>query len=301
VSSASRFPLNLPMLVVVLTWGFNFVSLKIVYPEMSPPALMFNRTIVMGLLLAGVCLLRRQSLRYPAGEAPRILFGGFLSLGVYMVIFLEGLALTSPAEAAIMLTTAPVFTYLLSCAFKQDRFQWAALVGSMVCFIGVAFVIVGGADGQTTGSTKGNLMVLASSMVWAFSVIALRPSLTHHDSMRVFTLSLPGALPLAAVYGLLPALGTNYGAISTIAWLNLAQVVFMSGVVAFVLFYVGMNQIGSSRAGMYQFFIPPTTAAYQWLVFGKVLVALQWVGLAFLLGGVIYSSRARAMAARTSA
>jgi drug/metabolite transporter (DMT)-like permease len=44
---------------------------------------------------------------------------------------------------------------------------------------------------------------------------------------------------------------------------------------------------------MYQFFIPPTTALLQWLIYGRALVWLQWIGLAVLIAGVIFSAQAR--------
>ncbi len=292
-----RLPLNLPLILVVLSWGFNFVSLKILYRDMEPAAVMFMRFFLMGALLAGICRWRGQSLRYPKEDFWRILAVGFMAMGVYMVFFLEGLRHTSPAEGAILLATAPVFTFLLSCALKQEPFSFSALVGSLVAFTGVCIVILGGVKSETSGTLLGNLTVLFSALLWSISVVMMRPLLSKYDAMRVFTLSMPGALPLLVVYGLAATLNTDFAAVSTLGWLMFAQVVLLSGVVAFVCFYQGIHQIGPSRAAMYQFFIPPTAALFQWIFMGQPLVLLQSVGLLVLLAGVIYASRARIVTA----
>ncbi len=300
-----RFPLNLPLIVVVLSWGFNFVSLKILYEDMSPAALMFNRSIVMAALLAMIVKARGLALAYPKEDRSRILLAGFVSMGLYMVVFLEGLQLTTPAEGAIMLATAPILTFLLSSALKQEVFSFPALWGSLIGFVGVAIVILGGDRGAATGSLLGNMLCLGSALIWGTGVVIMRPLLHRYDPTQVFTLSIPGAIPVMLLYGLWPALHTDYAAISPLGWAMFAQVTMISGVISFVCFYIGIHQIGPSRATMYQFFIPPTAAIFQWLLFGRALAPLQWFGLVVLMAGVVYTARARAVAsariAQTSA
>lgn len=293
-----RFPLNVPLLITVLTWAFNFVSIKLLNRDMPPLVVLMDRTLVMGLCLVGYCLLRGISLRYPKGDAVKILFAGFLGLGLYMVLFLEGLSQTTPAEGAIILASAPIFTYLLSCVLKQDPFNRSALVASMVAFAGVAIVILGGNPAAGHGSLTGNLIVLIASVVWACNVVAMRPLLRKYDATRVFTLSVPGAFPLVLLVGLVPAIQFDYASVSTINWILFVQVTVLSGVVAFVTYYVGVHQIGVYRSGMYQFFIPPLAAGFQWMVYGSVLSMIQWAGLLVVMLGVIYSARMRALAAK---
>ena len=288
------------MIVVVLSWGFNFISLKILYHEMPAPAVMFNRTIVMAVLLAIVVKARGLSLKYPKHDTPRLLLAGLVAMGIYMAVFLEGLQRTTPAEAAIMLATAPVFTFLLASALKQESFTWSALMGSMIGFAGVATVILGGSATSEHGSLLGNLMTVASAFLWGIGVVIMRPMLHKYDPTQAFTLSIPGCIPVMLLYGLWPALHTDYGAITPFGWLMFAQVTLLSGVIAFMCFYIGIRQIGPSRATMYQFFIPPTAAVIQWLIYGKALAPLQWLGLGVLMVGVIYTSQARLRAAKTA-
>jgi drug/metabolite transporter (DMT)-like permease len=268
---------------------------------MSVQALSLVRFLGMAALLVPYCVWRKESLRFRTPtDAWRILSVGFMSMGVYMILFIEGLGRTGAAEAAIVLATAPIFTYLLSCLVKQERFHTGALVGALIAFTGVSLVILGGAQGGG-GTLAGDLLVLASSFAWATATVMMRPLLDRYTPTQVFTMSLPGGLPLMLLYGGAAAWATDFGKVTPFGWLMFAHITVLSGVVAFICFYTGLRQIGASRATLYQFFVPPTAALGGWLIMGTTLRPLQYAGLLIVLAGVFYASRVRALASARTA
>ena len=86
------------LLVTMLFWGFNFISLKILFPVMEPAAILFWRYFAMGGILVAICQLTGNSLKIPRDYRNRILFAGFNSMGLYMIFFMEGVKLTYAAE-----------------------------------------------------------------------------------------------------------------------------------------------------------------------------------------------------------
>src|SRR2546423_1162218 len=140
-----RFPRLSPALAVtMLLWGFNFIALKLVLREMTPNALALVRTVLAYALLLPICWFRGISLRYPAGEAWRVLLQGALAMGIYVVIFFRGMQGSTPAEGAIILGTSPAFTLLIALLVKQERFRIQALVGIAIAFAGVVLVVLSG-------------------------------------------------------------------------------------------------------------------------------------------------------------
>ncbi len=287
-----RFVPNLPLTVTVLIWGLNFIALKLLYNEIEPPALALVRYVVMTVFLALLCLARRETLRYPPGEAGKILFGGFIGMGAYMVLFLEGMRGTTAAEGAIMLSTAPIFTILLSARLGQEHASAGAFVGSVIAFAGVGMVVLTGHSGGH-GSLLGNGLVLISAAVWAFYVVLTRPILARHSPLRTLTLSMPGALVALLPWGLGPALDADLRSFSLQGWLLFAHVSLLAGSLAFVLFYEGVRKVGAGGATLYQFLVPPCAALFAWLLTGRALVPLQWVGMAVAVAGVAWASWSR--------
>lgn len=289
----SRLPIGWPLAVAVLAWGFNFVALKALYAEIGPPALALSRYAVMWALFVALCLATRESLRYERRGAFAVLWFGFLSMGVYMVLFMEGMRNSYPAEGAILLNTSPVLTLLLAAAIKLERFRLLSLVGGIVAFLGVALVIAPGISGGAD-KAAGNMLVLASAAVWAYCVVLMKPLLSEYTPLRLVTLSMPGGLVPLFVYwiavdrGDMPLLQ-----LSPLAWLMFAHVALASGVLAFLAFYRGVRDVGASGASLAMYFVPPLTVLFEWLVFGRTLLPVQFVGLAVVLAGVFLAQRSR--------
>ena len=140
---------NLPLSIVVVCWAFNFVAVKVVYREMTSPVLALVRYLVMWALLVVICRAQGESLAVERGDRVRVWLNGALSMGLYMVLFLGGMANTTASEGGIIMATSPLFTYLISVVFRWEPFRPWAMGGSLIAFGGVAMT-------QTTTAALAN-------------------------------------------------------------------------------------------------------------------------------------------------
>ena len=257
----------------------------------------------MWLPLALVCLGMKEPLKYPKGTAAPLLGIGALSMGVYMILFLEGLKRTGGAEAAIVLATAPIFTAVFTSLMGHERLRVTSLVGGLLAMSGVAMVVIG--SGQVKTGTEshvtGDLLILGSAIVWSFQAAYSKPFLAQMSALRLLTLSMPGALPILIPYGLATSLQVDWQAVSPQSWLMFAHVTFLAGVVGFLGFYAGVKKIGAPAALLYQYFVPPIAVLFEWFLFGKVLQLWQWVGFVLVVAGVSIASYYRFQASKSYA
>lgn len=263
---------------------------------MEPSALALVRFLLMWAILVAIGFATKQPPRVARADLGKTFFAGMVSMGVYMVFFLEGLKRTSSADAAIVLASAPLLTYGFSLIFRLERFRWAGLLGTLLALVGVAAVTLNGA--RTGASTwQGNLTVFVSAIVWALSTFQMRPLVERYGSLPALTASMPGALPILAIYGGASTFGTDFRALDAVTWANLAQITLASGVAAFICFYIGVKQVGPATATRYQFFVPVLATLFAWWVFGQRPNAMQWTGIATVIAGVTLTSWARQSAA----
>lgn len=285
------------MLITILAWGYNFVSVKLLYAEMTPPVLALVRYFALLVFLWGTCLVLKVNTKVEKGDWPRILWSGALAMGIYMVLFLSGMSLTNPAEGAILISTTPLWAYLFSLVRRLEPFSLVGIIGTLIAFIGVVCVVTGGGiDGH--GTVLGNSIVFIAALVWTAATFTMRPLLTKYEPLPLLTLSLPGAAPILLVYGLIPTLNYDFSKLSPSGWGNLVQISVLSGGVAFVCFYHGIQKIGPAKATRYQFFVPPLAALFSMWVLKKPILPLQWLGILLVLGGVALTSFAREAVAR---
>lgn len=282
--------------MTVASWGLNFVALKEAYKEIHAPALTLLRFLTMWGSLVLVCVWRKESLRYPREDALKLLYLGFMSLGVYIFLFMEGMRGSGATEGSILLQLSPVFTALLAAGLRQERFSWPALGGALVAFGGSALILYGPA-GDHENKLLSNVIVMCSAFMWAYSVTIMRPLLVKYSPLRVLTLSMPGAIPVMLAYGLIPALHQDWRAVDLYGWEMFFHIAIISGVVAFLCFYQGVKQVGATGATLYQFLVPAAAMVFALLIQGFRPTSHQLLGFVVVLAGVGYASRARYLAA----
>lgn len=277
--------LNPFLLVTMLTWGLNFVAVKVLFNEMEPPAVALSRLLFMWVALLGICKWKKINLRFEGKDLWLTLLQGLLSMGVYIVLFLEGIKRSGAAEGAILLGTGPIFTLLLAVLLGQERLTRIGVYGLLIAFSGVVLVTQT-SDPCAENTLLGNGLLLTSAFVWASATVVSRPLLSRKHPLAMMAVSMPGALPIILPYSVRSFATTPWGGLAPVSWAMLTYFCLVAGVVGFVLFYEGVSQVGAAGAMLYQYFVPPLAALSAWLVLGTPLRWPQVIGIGIVISGV---------------
>ena len=98
----------------------------------------------------------------------KMLLAGFF-LGIHFALFFRSVQLTSIAEAALLGTTAPIFTEIYSFVFKKRSPLPMVLLGLFFAFFGAAVLVSQGSFSDT--GTLGNVLAVLCSVAMAFVLI----------------------------------------------------------------------------------------------------------------------------------
>jgi drug/metabolite transporter (DMT)-like permease len=291
----SPFRFSWPLSLAISAWTLNYIALKLLYVDkiLTASEVAFLRYLVMYAALVILCVINRESFSAPRGDWPKLLWFGFCSMGIYMFLFLEGMRWSDPAEGAILLNVSPIMTMLIAAGLKQERLKLPALGGAVLALVGVVLVTIP-TLGQGEQKGWGYALLITAACVWAYCIVITKSLVTKYSPLRLMTLSMPGGFPIMLTYWLMRDHGRMpLTQISPLGWLLFLHVALLSGVMGFILFYRGIDEIGASSAALWMFFVPPLTALCQWLFTGKMLTSLQLVGLVVVLIGVATAQRFR--------
>jgi drug/metabolite transporter (DMT)-like permease len=295
--------LCVPLVLAILAWGYNFVALKIVYAEVSPAAAALMRHVIMFFVLVAVCRVWFKSTSEALGGMGTWFWGGWrvalfgaLSMGLYMILFMEALARTSAPEGAIVIATAPLFTTLFAVAAKQETFSSRVVLGALVAFSGVVMVVFGGSEVRMD-HLLGNGLMLVSAIAWALSAVVSRPLVQQRQSIAVLTQSMPAALIVLVPYAAKDFVATPWLDLTWQSYLGMAHFTLMAGALGFAGFFYGVQQVGASGAMYYQFCVAPLATLFAWIFLGDALHPVQIVGMGVVLAGVVLATVARGKSA----
>lgn len=300
----SRPAICFPLVFTVLAWGYNFIALKHLYLEMTPAAAALMRHVLMYFVLVAICGAWKYRPTTESGEEGgnwlwagwRVGWFGVLSMGIYMILFLEALKRTSAPEGAIVIATAPLWTTLFAIVAKQEAFSWRVMAGAIIAFLGVVLVVFGGAEIHLE-NLAGNGLMLASAIAWALTSVWSRPLVSARPAIVVLTQSMPTAMLVLVPYSILDVWRTPWLSLTAKSYLAFGHFTILAGALGFAGFFYGVQRVGASGAMLYQYGVAPLATIFAWMFLGDRLHPVQLMGMAVVLTGVVLGTAARNRAA----
>ena len=279
---------DLGLLLIVLIWGVNFSVLKVLLRELDPLALNALRFPMAAVALW--ILVRRidGSLKPDPEDLRRIITLGLLGNVAYQLCFIFGVDSTFAGNASLLLATTPVWTLFLSSVSGHERPGGWVIIGVAGTLIGIFMVITGSRDAGTLASptTRGDLLILIASMLWAMYTVGGRKPVTRYGALRVTAWTLWVATPIIFFMGLPGLMRTDLRTITPEAWIGVTYAGLLGIGLAYLLWYRAVERIGNNRTAVYSNLVPVAALITAWIWLGEVPTTLQLIGAAVILVGL---------------
>ncbi len=204
------------MVCVVLIWGLNFSVVKLALRSLSPLTFNTLRFGVATLLLLLIMRLRGEAFDLKSRDILPVVILGLCGHTLYQALFINGLALTSPAIASLLMATSPLFVAIYGYVLRIEHVRPVVVAGICVSFVGVLLLIAGGQAGISprNGTLLGDLLVLGAAMLWAGYTMGGKPLLARYSPLKLNALTMaPGTLFLVAIsvpFSLMSASGKDF-------------------------------------------------------------------------------------------
>ena len=276
--------------MTAVIWGLNFAVVKAVLREMEPLA--FNALRFPCAAFAIWFLLKAQGRRImPARKDWRTVIAlGAAGHVVFQVCFIYGLDLTLTGNAAILLSTTPVWVLLISVAMGRERFNMSILVGVLATLTGMLILVTGGSH-EMGGVRAGDLLVLGAAVSWSVYTVFSRRMTKRRGVLEMTAWTLWAGLPFIVLMGIPDLVRTDWSAVSVGAWLGIVYAGVFAIAIAYLLWYRGVRTIGQSRTSVYQNLVPVVALIAAWLWLAEMPTRQQLIGAGVILAGVIVARR----------
>ncbi len=192
---------HLALLAVNLIYGSSHFIAKEVMPDYLQP----NTFILFR--VAGATILF-WTLRYFIREKVdrkdlgRIALVGFFGVALNMLLFFQGLSITSPIDSAIIMVTSPVIVTLLSLVILKTKLTTNKIVGISMGLVG-AILLISMSGGKNTGSSiEGNLLIMANATSYSLYLVLVKPLLSKYKPITVITYMFSFAFFMVLPFGI---------------------------------------------------------------------------------------------------
>jgi len=289
------------LVVTAALFGATWVAAPWATHEIPPMVVACLRFATAALLLFGWCRLRGIPIPLRRADIPLVLGVTATSVVGYNILFLYGVTL-APASHGAVITPGliPIFTLLLGRMLFRESVLWRQALGVVVSIVGLALV-VGPAFAGDPAALVGDLLYATAALLWAtYTILGRAVTKRFHVAAITCLSGAVGALVFLPL-GLLDPVG--FGALATASPRALAGLAYLGSLgtaVGFVLFYLGVQRIGSARASAYTVLVPLFGVSLTVPILGESLDPISLVGAAIVIGGLWLTQR-RAAAAQEPA
>lgn len=275
-------------------WGGAFVAGKLALAYLPPLTTAFWRFALGTAVLVAVWAHREGPRTLPRKAAA---WAGLASLGVtgvfaYNWFFFKGLALTDAGAAALVITTNPALTALLSALLLRERLAPLKVLGFLLAACGALVVLSGGHLGRLLALRLGPGAGLLAAAVacWVAYVLLGKVVLGGVSPLTATTAGFALGLPLLAVGAHREAPLAAVLAAPAVAWGALVFMGVFSSALAFLWFYEGVRAIGASRASVFIYLVPGFALLFSHWLLGEAVTWPKIAGGALVLLGVALTS-----------
>jgi drug/metabolite transporter (DMT)-like permease len=282
---------HLAVLTANVIYGANYSVAKQVMPAyFAPFGIIVLR--VTGAIILFAILFSGKTERIRKEDWMRFVMCGITGVACNQLLFFKGLSLTSPIEAAIILTANPVLVLIASAILARERVTPMKALGILIGLCGALLLILQRpTDVENTGSVLGNLMILLNAAFYAVYLVIVRPLMQRYRASTVMLfVFLCGLLPVLPV-GMNEVLAVDWMNVPAWAYWSLGFIVVGATFLAYILNAYALATVSSSVVSIY-IYTQPFLAALIAIAWGKdELDVSKIISAALVFAGVWLTSR----------
>lgn len=266
----------------MMFWGGTFVAGKLLSQNISAFSAAFLRFTVATLCLSSIALFRDIKLfKINTKHLLPLILLGLTGIAAYNVFFFKGLRLIEANRASIIIAMCPSFIAVFSALFLKEKLSWFKIIGLGISFLGVGIVISkGNFNSILSGSIGlGELFILICVLCWMVYTLIGQKLLKDISSYTAvmyasffgMIMLLPFALTHDLTYIFHKATLTN--------WIEILYLAIFGTVLGFIWYYIGVQKIGSTKAGIFINLVPVNAI---WIA---ALILKEPISLSLIVGG----------------
>lgn len=275
MSRSSNLKANAALLGANAIYGLNYVIAKGMMPEhFAPRAIIMFR--VMGAVLFFTLLYhfsRKEKVK--RRDVIRLAICAVFGIAVNQILFFEGLNLTTPINASIIMLVVPILVLIFSKMLLNEQITLNKIIGIIIGLVGATLLILAGGKFSFRSETfTGNLIVFINAASFGFYLVLVKPMMIRYRAITVMRWLFLFGLVYVTPFCIGPFLNTDFGSIPIRFWFSLLYVIVCTTIIAYMLFNYSLKFVSPVVSSAY-LYLQPVIASLVAIIIGMDILNLQ--------------------------
>lgn len=237
-------------------YGANYIIAKSVMPQPIGPNSFITLRVVGACILFWIIAARKISI--PEREDWwRFLVCAICGVATNQLLFFNGLALTSPINASIIMTSNPIVVMLISAVLLKQKVTWLKTLGVLLGAAGaISLLMLSEFDQSKTSSVRGDLFILINSTSWAFYLVLVKPLMQKYPPMMITAWVFFIGIFLVIPFGGMGLNSIEWSALTSWQWFSVVYVIVFTTFLTYLFNMIGIHYLSPTIASAYIYFQP---------------------------------------------
>ncbi|GAB4260294.1 MAG: DMT family transporter [Vicingaceae bacterium] len=282
---------HLALLTANIIYGLNYTIAKDLMPHYIKPFGFIVCRVIGALFLFWLVGLFIKE-RIDKKDFGRLVLCGIFGVTANQLMFFYGLNLTTPINAAIIMTSNPVLVLVVSAILIKEKITSSKIIGVILGMSGALLLILMKEKVSFAVNTSlGDLFIFLNAISYGVYLVLVKPIMHNYNPLTiikwVFTFGLLGVLP----FGYHQFTSIEWNSFTTDIWLAFLFVVIGTTFFAYMLNIVALKKVSPAVVSTY-IYLQPILAAVVALYLGKdKITLLKVVATLMIFAGVFMVSR----------
>ena len=287
------FLAHIALIFANLIYAINFTFAKDVMPEFIMPSGFILLRVIGAFFLFSCSYFIFINEKVKSKDVFRLAVCGVFGVAINQLFFFEGLNLTTPINASIVMTINPVLVILMSFLIIKEAITLRKILGILLGLSGASILILkgGGIDFSSNHQT-GNLLVFINAASYGLYLVLVKPLLQKYHFITVLFYVFGFGLLYVIPFGHSNLVEVKWGMIPSNIYFEIIFVVVCTTFIAYLLNSLALKQLTPTTVSIY-IYLQPILAALFAIFWGVDSLDNQKIiaGVFVFLGVYLVSAR----------
>ncbi|MGY8987455.1 MAG: DMT family transporter [Flavobacteriales bacterium] len=248
---------HLSLLVANLIYAINYTLAKDVMPDYIKPSGFILLRVIGALFLFALSYFLFIKEKIEKKDIIRFAICGLFGVAINQLLFFEGLNLTTPINAAIIMTSNPILVIIMSLLILKEKITLRKGLGIILGIVGASSLILnGGGINFSSDAQIGNLFIFINATSYGLYLVLVKPLMKKYKPITVMFYVFAFGLLLVFPFGIANLYQVNWNDIPTNIYWEISFVVVCTTFIAYLFNSSALKELSPTTVSIYIYLQP---------------------------------------------
>lgn len=243
---------HISLFLANLIYAINYTFAKDVMPNFIQPSGFILLRVTGAITLFSLIYFLFVKEKVDRKDIIRLAICGIFGVAINQLFFFKGLNITTPINAAIIMTSNPVLVIIMSAVILHEKLNLRKGIGIALGLIGASALILNG--GSLSGNTDfllGNTFVFINAISYGLYLVLVKPLMQKYHPITVMFYVFSFGFLYVLPFGYSELLAVEWSSFPPKIMWEVAFVVVCTTVIAYLLNSSALKQLNPSTVSIY--------------------------------------------------